>query len=78
VTERLLKALREARPRAVRRFFALASHHIRWELNNLARRLVITTDERGSMVRAAHRARPAGVWQRFATKWAIVFTIPSQ
>jgi RNA polymerase sigma-70 factor (ECF subfamily) len=39
VVERLLKALREARPANVRQFFALASHHVRWELNDLARRL---------------------------------------
>ena len=39
VAERLLKALREARPRTVRDFFALANQHIRWELNDLARRL---------------------------------------
>jgi RNA polymerase sigma-70 factor (ECF subfamily) len=37
--ERLLKALREARPRTVREFFALAGQHMRWELNDLARRL---------------------------------------
>ena len=39
VVERLLKALREARPRDVRQFFALAGQHMRWELNDLARRL---------------------------------------
>ena len=39
VAERLLKALREARPRNVRQFFALANQHMRWELNDLARRL---------------------------------------
>src|SRR5262245_62200608 len=39
VTERLLKALREARPGTVRQFFALANQHMRWELNDLARRL---------------------------------------
>jgi RNA polymerase sigma-70 factor (ECF subfamily) len=39
VVERLLKALGEARPTTVRRFFALASQHLRWELNDLARRL---------------------------------------
>jgi RNA polymerase sigma-70 factor (ECF subfamily) len=39
VVERLLKALREARPATVRQFFALASQHMRWELNDLARRL---------------------------------------
>src|SRR3954451_8167134 len=39
VAERLIKALREARPRTVRQLFALANQHIRWELNDLARRL---------------------------------------
>jgi RNA polymerase sigma-70 factor (ECF subfamily) len=39
VAERLLKALREARPQSVRQFFALANQHMRWELNDLARRL---------------------------------------
>jgi RNA polymerase sigma-70 factor (ECF subfamily) len=39
VTERLLKALREARPPTVRQFFGLANQHMRWELNDLARRL---------------------------------------
>src|SRR6516225_2557579 len=39
VEERLLKALREAPPRTVRQLFALANQHMRWELNDLARRL---------------------------------------
>ena len=39
VVERLLKALRQARPRTVREFFALAGQHMRWELNDVARRL---------------------------------------
>jgi RNA polymerase sigma-70 factor (ECF subfamily) len=39
VVERLLKALREARPASARQFFALASQHMRWELNEMARRL---------------------------------------
>src|SRR4029077_21083827 len=39
VVERLLKALREARPEGVRQFFALAGQHMRWELNDMARRL---------------------------------------
>lgn len=39
VVERLLKAMREARPRNVRQFFAIANQHMRWELNDLARRL---------------------------------------
>jgi RNA polymerase sigma-70 factor (ECF subfamily) len=41
VVERLLKALREARPATVRQFMALACQHLRWELNDLARRLDI-------------------------------------
>ena len=39
VVERLIKALREARPASVREFFGLANQHMRWELNDLARRL---------------------------------------
>jgi RNA polymerase sigma factor (sigma-70 family) len=39
VVERLIKALREVRPKTVREFFGLASQHMRWELNDLARRL---------------------------------------
>ena len=39
VTARLLKAMREARPKNVRQFFALANQHMRWELNDVARRL---------------------------------------
>src|SRR5215813_9903524 len=39
VVERLLKALRGIRPTTFRQFFALAGQHLRWELNDLARRL---------------------------------------
>ena len=39
VVERLLKAVPSARPRTVRQFFALVNQHMRWELNDLARRL---------------------------------------
>jgi hypothetical protein len=39
VVERLIKALRETRPGTVRGFFALAGRHMRWELNDLVRRL---------------------------------------
>jgi RNA polymerase sigma-70 factor (ECF subfamily) len=35
----LLTALRTTRPPTVRRFFALANQHVRWQLNDLARRL---------------------------------------
>jgi RNA polymerase sigma factor (sigma-70 family) len=39
VVERLLKAMRDIHPQTVRQFFALANQHMRWELNDLARRL---------------------------------------
>ena len=39
LVERLLKALRKTRPPTVRQFFGLANQHMRWELNDLARRL---------------------------------------
>lgn len=39
VVARLLQALRAVRPSNVRQFFALANKHMRWELNDLARRL---------------------------------------
>jgi len=39
VVERMMKAMRTVRPGTVRQFFGLANQHIRWELNDLARRL---------------------------------------
>jgi hypothetical protein len=39
VVERLIRALRAVHPPTVRHFFALANQHMRWELNDLARRL---------------------------------------
>jgi RNA polymerase sigma factor (sigma-70 family) len=55
VVERLLKALREARPGTVRQFFALAGRHMRWELNDMARRL----DEEPSAVELREGLVPA-------------------
>jgi RNA polymerase sigma-70 factor (ECF subfamily) len=55
VVERLIKALREARPRTVRQFFALAGQHMRWELNDMARRL----DEQPSAVELREELVPA-------------------
>jgi RNA polymerase sigma factor (sigma-70 family) len=46
VVERLLKAMRSVRPQTVRQFFALVNQHMRWELNDLARRL----DDRRTLV----------------------------
>jgi RNA polymerase sigma-70 factor (ECF subfamily) len=57
VVERLLKALREARPETVRQFFALASQHMRWELNDMARRL----DEQPAAVELRDGLMPAPV-----------------
>jgi len=39
VVARLMHALRRVRPGNVRQFFAMANQHMRWELNELARRL---------------------------------------
>jgi len=39
LVERLMRALHAVRPGSVRQFFALANQHMRWELNELARRL---------------------------------------
>lgn len=39
IVERLLKAMRSVQPQTVRQFFALVNQHMRWELNDLARRL---------------------------------------
>jgi RNA polymerase sigma factor (sigma-70 family) len=53
VVERLLKAMRQVHPTTVRQFFALANQHMRWELNDWARRLderVITVQLRDSLV----------------------------
>jgi RNA polymerase sigma-70 factor (ECF subfamily) len=54
----LLTALRTTRPPTVRRFFALANQHMRWQLNDLARRL----DERpagAALAESAVAAPPA-------------------
>jgi RNA polymerase sigma factor (sigma-70 family) len=55
VVERLLKAMRAVRPETVRQFFALVNKHMRWELNDLARRL----DEQPSAVELDEGKVPA-------------------
>jgi RNA polymerase sigma-70 factor (ECF subfamily) len=55
VVERLLKALRQARPATTRQFFALACQHMRWELNDMARRL----DEQATAVELLADSVPA-------------------
>lgn len=39
LVERLLKAMEKTHPPTVRQFFAMVNQHMRWELNDLARRL---------------------------------------
>jgi RNA polymerase sigma-70 factor (ECF subfamily) len=55
VVERLLKAMRTVRPQTVRQFFALVNLHMRWELNDLARRL----DEQPTVVEVHEGMAPA-------------------
>src|ERR1700722_18956863 len=55
VVERLLKALPSARPQTVRQFFALVNQHMRWELNDLARRL----DEQPALIELDEDKVPA-------------------
>ncbi len=55
VVERLLKAMRKIHPPTVRQFFALVNQHMRWELNDLARRL----DEECRAVELRESAVPA-------------------
>jgi RNA polymerase sigma-70 factor (ECF subfamily) len=57
VAERLRNALREAHPENVRQFFALANQHMRWELNDLARRL----DDQAAAVKLCERNVPSPV-----------------
>ena len=47
IVERLLKAMRSVHPKSPRQFFALANRHMRWELNDLARRLDQRTQVQG-------------------------------
>src|SRR5271163_1258375 len=55
VVERMLKAMRSTRPQTVRGFFALVNQHMRWELNDLARRL----DKEPAAVELQDSAMPA-------------------
>ena len=72
----LLTALRTTRPPTVRRFFALANQHMRWQLNDLARRL----DERPAAAALAESgvlAAPASTACRIQTeRGSIKRTLP--
>jgi RNA polymerase sigma-70 factor (ECF subfamily) len=64
VVERMLKAMRSVKPDGVRQFFALANQHMRWELNDIARRLdneERTQQVRESLVVAASQSSSAGL-----------------
>ena len=65
VVARLLIALRTTRPPTVRQFFALANQHMRWQLNDLARRL----DERpaaAALAESGVAAPPASTASRLS------------
>ena len=55
VVERLIKAMRSVRPQTVRQFFALVNQHMRWELNDVARRL----DKQPTTVEVGEELLPA-------------------
>ena len=55
VVERLLRAMRSVHPQTVRQFFALVNQHMRWELNDVARRL----DERPAALELREDLVPA-------------------
>ncbi len=44
---RLMRALREVKPQSTRQFFGLVNKHLRWELNDVARRIDMHPDVRG-------------------------------
>ena len=56
----LLTALRKTRPPTVRRFFALANQHMRWQLNDLAGRLDKQPDV-GALAESGIAALPASI-----------------
>jgi RNA polymerase sigma-70 factor (ECF subfamily) len=58
VVERMLKAMRSAKPGTVRQFFAMANRHMRWELNDMARRL--DKEEAAVELRDSMIAAPSG------------------
>ena len=65
VVARLLTSLRTTRPPTVRQFFALANQHMRWQLNDLARRL----DERpaaAALAESGIAAPPASTASRLS------------
>ncbi len=59
VVERMIKALRQARPGNVRQFFQIANQHIRWELNDMARMLDERTQVLGSAAENAAASPPS-------------------
>jgi RNA polymerase sigma-70 factor (ECF subfamily) len=70
VVERMLKALRAQHPENVRRFFALANQHMRWELNEMARGLR-RTDSRCSTAASPPRRSPPTSSRSARNSWRI-------
>jgi len=80
VVDRLLKALRETRPPTVRQFFGLANQHMRWELNDLARRLdkeAPALELREAMV-VAPRSSESGLSQDARRMLEAIDSLPEQ
>jgi RNA polymerase sigma factor (sigma-70 family) len=83
VVERLIKALRKVRPGNVRQFFALANQHMRWELNDVARRL---DEEQGAVELRDSRPAPglasaeehSGVGSSFARVLDAIESLPDE
>jgi len=61
VVERMMKALRKVHPKTVREFFALANKHMRWELNEFARKL--DREAHAVELRESRVESPAGIAQ---------------
>src|SRR5262249_29549419 len=57
----LLTALRKTRPPTVRRFFALANQHMRWQLNDLAQRLDNQPAAAAALAESGVAAPPASI-----------------
>ncbi len=81
VVERLLKALRKVRPGNVRQFFALANQHMRWELNDLARRLdsqALAVELRDSLVPASPESSQSQLSPNTRRMLAAIDSLPEE
>ena len=81
VVERMLKAMREVRPPTVRQFFALASQHMRWELNDLARRLdeqAVAVELRDSLLPAPPESEASQLSPRMRRILDVIDRLPEE